>query len=315
MNKKMKVLITLTGMTITTLHVINKIQYMTATVKNTLGGSENHYYEWRFGKIRYTKKGNGSPLLLVHDLTLGSSGYEYHRLVDQLAKTHEVYTIDFLGYGLSDKPNMTYTNFLYVQMLTDFVKNVIGRKTDIIASGDSAPITVMTCHNDPEVFNRIVLINPQSIEQLGQIPSKQTKALKLLIESPIVGTFVYNLASTKSAFINLFQNKYFANPGKIKAEYITAYVEASHTPDYNSKYSFASYIGRYTNSNIIHSLKEINHAVLILEGEEKEGSHEIIDTYLSFNSALETAFISGAKQLPHIEEPDQCMQHIGLFLN
>ena len=177
MNKKIKTVAAIAQATVITIHIINKICYSVSTVKNILNSTENNYYEWRFGKIRYTKKGSGTPLLLVHDLSVGSSGYEFHKIIDKLSKQYEVYTIDMLGYGLSDKPNMTYTSFLYVQLLTDFVKTVIGKKTDIIATGDSSSIAVMTCHNNPEVFNRILLINPQSLYQLNLIPTKQTKTL------------------------------------------------------------------------------------------------------------------------------------------
>lgn len=107
------------------------------------------YYEWLFGKVRYTKKGNGNPLLLIHDLAPGSSSYEFSRISSELAKTNEVYILDLPGYGLSDKQNITYTNFLYVELVTDFIKNVIGKKTDVITSGDSS-IAIMACHNNPK---------------------------------------------------------------------------------------------------------------------------------------------------------------------
>ena len=177
MKNKAKIIITLTGLVTVSIHVLNRVQYSLTTVKNILGCPENNFYEWRFGKIRYTKHGNGTPLLLIHDLTVGSSGYEFNKITNELSKTHEIYTIDLLGYGLSDKPNMTYTNYLYVQLIIDFIKNVIGRKADIIATGDSAPVAVMACHNDPEVFNRLIFINPQNLFKLNQIPSKQTKIL------------------------------------------------------------------------------------------------------------------------------------------
>lgn len=192
MNKKLGTVIALTGIATFTIHMINRVQFSVSTVKNNLGCPNNKYYEWRFGKIRYTKKGTGTPLLLLHDLTAGSSGFEFSAIVDSLAEKHEVYTIDFLGYGLSDKPNITYTNYLYVQSIIDFIKNVIGKKTSIIATGDAAPIAVMACHNDGEVIDKMLFINPQSINKLNQVPSKQTKLLKFLIDTPIIGTFLYN---------------------------------------------------------------------------------------------------------------------------
>ena len=315
MKQKGKAFIILTGLVTVSIHIINRIEYSRATIKNVLACSENNYYEWRFGKVRYIKKGSGSPLLLLHDLSVGSSSYEFNQMIDSLSKNHEVYALDFLGYGLSDKPNITFTNFLYVQMITDFVKNVIGKKTDVIATGDSCPITVMTCHNNPEVFGKLIFINPQSIYQLNQIPSKQTKLLKFLIETPILGTFVYNMLTTKNAFEKSFREEYFSNPYNIEEKDILSYYEAAHTPDYNSKYAFASHLGRYTNINILHALKEINHSISIIAGEDKKDNKNIVDNYVYYNSAIETAFIENTKQLPHMENPEKVLEHLEMFLN
>lgn len=71
MNKKLTTSMILAGTSIAAIHVINRIHTSLCTVKNLLDTSENFYYEWRFGKIRYQRKGSGSPLLFIHDLTGG----------------------------------------------------------------------------------------------------------------------------------------------------------------------------------------------------------------------------------------------------
>ena len=148
MKKKFLTITLLSSSSIASIHVINRIKNFLHTSKNLLSYSENQYYKWRFGNIRYNKKGKGTPLLLIHDLTSGSSSYEFHRLTDNLTDQHEIYTLDLLGYGLSEKPSITYTNNLYEQLVTDFTKNVIGKKTSVIATGDSVPFVIMTCHNN-----------------------------------------------------------------------------------------------------------------------------------------------------------------------
>lgn len=314
MNHKGKKLFVLTGLATATIHIINRIEYSRSTVKNILGCSKNNYYEWRFGKIRYTKKGSGTPLLLLHDLIVGSSSYEYYKLIDELSMKHEVYAIDLLGYGLSDKPNMTYTNYLYVQLITDFIKNVIGHKTNIIACGDAAPIAIMVCHNDNQMVQNLIAINPKSLFQLNQIPSKQTKVLKLLMETPVIGTFLYNLFTSKSAFTKLFQELLFYNPYNIDEKDILAYQEAAHLHDYHSKYTYCSYIGRYTNTNIIHALKEINNSIYIIAGESKEDNYTIVENYEYYNIAIESVYIRKTKHLPHLEKPKEVLRHINTFL-
>lgn len=314
MKHKIKTFIILSGLTTGVIHIINRILYSLYSVKNYLKTSNNSYYEWRFGKIRYIKKGSGSPLLLVHDLTVGSSVYEFNKMIDVLSEKHEVFAIDLLGYGLSDKPNMTYTNYLYVQLIIDFVKNIIGKKTDILSTGDSSQIAVMACHNDPEVFNKLIFINPQSLYESNQIPSKQTKALKFLLDTPIIGTFVYNLFTNKASIEKTFKDKYFYNTINIEEKDILSYLEASHLPDHSSKYVFASYVGKYINTNIIHALKEINHSIYIISGEKESNIHTTVENYLYYNNAIESAFIPYCKHLPHMEMPDKVIGYIEMFL-
>lgn len=314
MNRRSKTIIALAAITTTTIHIINKIKYAMYTEKNSLSTEKNFYYEWRFGKICYAKKGKGNPVLLIHDLSVGSSSYEFKKLIETLSETNEVYTIDLLGYGASDKPNMTYTNFLYVQLITDFIKNVIGKKANVITSGDSSSIAVMVAHNDPEVISNLIFINPENLYHCNQIPSKQTRLLKFFIELPVFGTFVFNLFTSKAAFENIFENKYFENSNDIKEEDILSYMEASHRKGYSDKYSFASYISNYMNANIVHALKEINNSIFILAGANKEESETIVENYIYYNNSIETVYIKNTKQLPHLEKPERVLEQISTFL-
>lgn len=315
MKHKIKTFALLTGLTALVIHIMNRIQYSFYTAGNYLKNPENSFYEWRFGKIHYIKKGEGSPLLLIHDLTTGSSLYEFHKITDSLSKQHEVYAFDLLGYGQSDKPNMTYTNYLYVQLIIDFIKNVIGKKTDIIVTGDSVPAAVMACHNDPEVINSMIFINPQNLYESNRIPSRQTKAFKLLLDIPILGTFIYNLLTNRNSLEKAFTDKYFYNPLNIEERDILSYLEASHFPDYSSKYVFASYIGKYINTNIVHALKEINHSINIIGGENEEEVHTTAENYTWYNSSIETDFIPHTKHLPHLEAPDKVLSLLSVFLD
>ncbi len=315
MNQKTKTFFALAAVTTTSLHILNKIQFSLSTGKNLLFKNENHYYDWRFGKIHYTKSGKGNPVLLIHNLTVGSSEYEFRKIVSELEDEYEVYTLDLLGYGLSEKTNMTYTNFLYVQLITDFIKNVIGKKTNIITSGDSSSIAIMATHNDPDIINNLIFINPESLYSCNMIPSKQTKAFKFLIEMPIIGTFIFNTLTTKESFKRTFETKYFTNSGKIEEQDILTYLEASHKNGYGSKYSFASHIAHYMNANFIHALKEINNSILILGGENAEDIDTTLENYCYYNSAIETAYVDNTKLLPHMECPEEVISQIKTFLN
>lgn len=315
MKKRIKVVVALTGFTLATLHIINRVITSAATVKELLTKQNSNTFKWRFGEIHYTKKGSGKPVLLIHDLTTGSSGYEFSKIENELAKANEVYTIDLLGYGLSHKPNVTYTNYLFVELVTEFIKKVIGKRTDVITSGDSSAIAVMACHNNPEIINKMIFINPQDVGKLSKIPRKRTKMLKILLETPIIGTFVYNIFSNKKNISNKFLNEYYSCAGKIEESDIEAYFEAAHYNDYSSKYATASYLSHYTNININHALSKIDYSMYIISGMEKENAGAITESYLKYNSSIEHQYIKDTKQLPHMESPEETLEAIQLFLN
>lgn len=315
MKKNYKTIALLGVATVAGLHVINRLYYSYAKSKEILNKTENNYYDWRFGKIRYQKKGSGNPVLLIHDLDIGSSSYEFYKLSDELAKTNEVYSIDLLGFGLSEKPNFTYTNFIYVQLITDFIKNIIGKKTSIIASGDSSSIATMTCHTSPELIKNLIFINPKNLGKYNQIPTKRSKLTKYMIEAPIIGTFTYNIISNKEAILKKFKESYYYDFSNSKLEEVYAYLEAAHLDDYNSKFTYASMMGKYMNINIYQPLKNIDHSIMILFGEEYENADMIKDGYLSCNGAIETYDIKETKQLPHMEKPDEVAERCSIYLS
>lgn len=314
MGKKLATVIILSSSSTAAMHVINRVHTSICTAKSLLRNSENHYYEWRFGKVRYQKKGSGSPLLLIHDLTAGSSNYEYHRLINNLTENHEIYSIDLLGYGLSDKPSMTYTANLYEQLVNDFIMNVIKRKTSVVVTGESVPFVIMACHNNPDIFNKLICINPQNLYLQNQIPSKQTQLMKLFLETPILGTFTYHVLTNRITLEKQFKNQYFCRLDEIRDKYIANYLEAAYAGGYNSKFAFASYVGKYMNLNILRELKNINNSILMIGGEKEEEIKTTIDNYQYYNPAIEEVYISKTKHLPQLEAPDEMLEQIKVFL-
>ncbi len=298
------------------IHLANKAIMASSSFYDVHPRSKNHYfYKWKFGKIFYTKQGSGKPLLLIHDLQTGLSNYEWNKIEADLTKNHEVYTLDLLGCGKSDKPKITYTNFLYVQLLCDFIKNVIGRKTDVIASGYSGSFSIMACRNDETLFRKILLINPPDFKELNEIPSKNSALQKILLEIPVIGTMIYNILMCRQNIDHIFSEEMFFNPFRIEPDFLDAYYENAHIDHCEGKYLYASRIGKYTNINIANCIHKTDHSIYIIEGNYEKKAKEIVKTYTNYNPAIETTFIKYAKHFPHLENPEEFLKQADLFLN
>lgn len=315
MKHKIKNSIVLTSIALFVTHLINKFLSATAVVKNLLKSHMGYRFSWRFGDVFYSKTGSGSPLLLIHDLDPCSCSYEWNELIQKLSKNHTVYAVDLLGCGRSDKPNMTYTNYVYVQLISDFIQQVIGSKTDIAVTGLSSSFIVMACYNNPSLFNKIIIINPESIARLNMIPTKKSKIAKFILELPIVGTTVYHILTRKKKLEYTFTEEYLFNPFHFQNKYLDCYYEASHLQQSNGKYLLSSKKGLFLNFNIMKALHEINNSIFILYGDHMTNGKSNAESYSKINSSIELASIKNTKYLPQLEAPDQVLDYINLFLS
>lgn len=83
-------------------------------------------------------------------------------------------------------PNMIYTNYFYVQLLNDFTgkKSSMRKTSDAANQGLSGSFVIMAANNNENLFDKIFLINPKSINALNQIPNPKSRIAKLLINCP-----------------------------------------------------------------------------------------------------------------------------------
>ena len=297
------------------MHLLNRLFHFISVKDDLLRDEDSHFYQWRFGSIHYTKRGQGKPLLLIHDLNTSSSGHEWHAIEGQLAKTNTVYTLDLLGCGRSDKPSLTYTSFLYVQLIADFIKNIIGEPVSIVATGASGAFTVEACKNNPTQLDKILLVNPKPLFTLAKMPCKKDKVLRTLFCSPILGTFLYNLIVNQGSITRKFRTVYYSTSSKVNPMDIRFYLEASQKNKTRGKFLFACIITKLTNSNLLHSLTGLNNSVFIIAGQDVPRSSNTLKEYQSLLPSIEAVEIKKCGFLPQLECPEKVLEHINLFFD
>ena len=315
MKKNVKHFFILTALAAGTIHLVNRFVDMTAEMKNILKSQNGEYFEWKNGRIFYTKRGTGSPLLLIHELNPISSSYEWCRTVKKLEKNHTVYTIDLLGCGRSEKPYLTYTNYLYVQLLTDFIHNVIGEAPDVITTNNSVSFAVLAQNMNKNLIKRIIAINPPALGTFERTPDKFSTVKKTLLELPIIGTFIYNMRTHETNIAKELKGTYFCKSQLVSSKMLDAYYESAHMNKSHGKYLMASIEGHYTDNAITHALKKLEIPVYIIESRNMQNAISIADSYAKKNSLIETAYISNAGLVPQLEVPDKLLSIVHMFLN
>ena len=203
-----KFLLKLIGFSLASLFIINKlIDYIVVTKRASIKDTFLEY-NWRFGTVKYKKIGSGPPLLLIHDLDIGRSMNQWNNLVHSLSKKNTVYLIDLLGCGQSNKPHILYTDFLYVQLINDFITNIIQVPTDIIVSGKSAAFPVAASNFDDTLIKGIVLLSPTEIDNTKKITTLSLKVIKKIIFFPVIGTAWFNYLKNRDGIKYHSDDKY-----------------------------------------------------------------------------------------------------------
>jgi pimeloyl-ACP methyl ester carboxylesterase len=140
-----------------------------------------------FGDLAYRVVGSGPPLVLIHGVAPGGSQMDFADNIESLSRVFQVYAIDLLGCGLSDKPAITYTGERMAEVLQSFLRDVVGKPAHVVASGLSAAFTARAVAQHPELAANLVLVNP-----VGEAGPALSRAMGALLGSvPFVERSLY----------------------------------------------------------------------------------------------------------------------------
>ena len=116
-------------------------------------GGEAHFFHWKHGRVFYKKSGidgGGPPVVFIHGIGAGSSSFMWRKNFDPLAADFPVYAFDLLGFGLSDKPaTASYSADLYVDLISDFIREVGALRTCLGVSSEPASCAVRAAATSP----------------------------------------------------------------------------------------------------------------------------------------------------------------------
>ncbi len=312
--RKLTGLLSAIGVAAAAVYCINRLAFLMSTSKNILTSGELSKFSWRFGNIYYAKRGKGSPVLLLHGMDTGSSAYEWKGLIGSLAESHTVYVIDLPGYGRSDKEKMVYTNYLYVDAVTAFTKKIIGEKTTIVSSGASSSIAIMAANMSPDLFSSLIMIAPESPDEMIRQPLTAELVLSRLMKLPLAGTFAYVLMSSRFMIEKKLRQTDLGRTDRDTEGTAAAFWEGAHLGGPNARFQLASRLGAYTKLNVIFAVKKIRNPICLIYGSEDPAAEKTLDVYRHFHPDLRAVKIQNAKSRPHLAHPGRIAAFISEFI-
>ncbi|KAJ4803865.1 alpha/beta-Hydrolases superfamily protein [Rhynchospora pubera] len=123
------------------------------------GGYSIRIWRWNGHVIQYTAVGNDGPaILLVHGF--GAFLQHYRDNIKEIADNgFRVWAITLLGFGKSEKPNVSYSEVMWAELLRDFIVDIINEPVHIVGNSLGGYISSIVAGVWPSLTKSLVLIN------------------------------------------------------------------------------------------------------------------------------------------------------------
>lgn len=232
-------------------------------------GGESFIYSWKHADVFYRVAGpvGAPPILFVHDIFAGASSLMWRRNFNQLAMEFRVYALDLPGFGASSKPpTAPYSADFYVECLNDFIRDVVRRPTNIIASGLGAAFTVRLADEQHARTGKLLLT---ALPVTGASrPGMTGAAFYGLLHSPVLGTSFYNAVTSERSIRDFARKQLFYDRRFATKSLLADFYALSHQP--GAQHAIAAFLSGYLQTDLRHAFARLQNEILVFTGKQDE---------------------------------------------
>ena len=266
-------------------------------------------WQWQNHNIRYTVAGTGKPLLLIHGF--GASIGHWKKNIPVLADAgYQVFALDLLGFGGSDKAPIDYSLELWQEQITDFWTKFINQPAVFVGNSIGALLALMLVTENPEISAGGVLINCAG--GLNHRPGDLNPLLSLvmggfsrLVSSPITGNLIFNNIRRKSQIRRTLYQVY-RDRNAVTDELVEMLYQPSCDP--GAQKVFASVLTAPAGKTPDELLSNLRHPLLVVWGEKDPWTPvtgaKIYQDLAASNPNVKFQIVADAGHCPHDENPE-----------
>jgi pimeloyl-ACP methyl ester carboxylesterase len=197
-----------------------------------------HYVTWQeMHYAYYSRGGSGRPVVFLHSINAVASAHEMRPLVQHLQRETQrpIFALEWLGFGHSDRPEISYTPELLEDQLEHFLGRMVAAHggVDVIGLSLGATFAAELGRRRSDLIHSLVAIEPTG---LGDEPGEIGKGwARLLFTLPGVQRAFYDRLTTPDALYRFARENLFTAESGVPEEYVeygaeTARVEGAARP-------------------------------------------------------------------------------------
>ena len=271
-------------------------------------GGDARLFTWKHGEIFYKEAGldnRGLPIVFIHGIGAGVSSFMWRKNFDELAKDFRVLAFDLLGFGLSDKPPAApYSADLYVELITDFIREVAGGRANVVASSLGASYAVRVADEHPELINAMILNAPAGYETLNTRPGMAGAAFYGLLQSPVLGTSFYNVMASERSIRDYARRTLFYDYRRVTDRLVAHLYATSHQP--GAQHAIAAFLSGYLNCDMRAAFSRLDQPMVLVWGKQ-DGTMPVGKalSLIELNPRASLEVFEYCRMMPEQEHPEQ----------
>lgn len=171
-------------------------------------------------RVAYLEAGSGPPVILVHGFWGAFWQWEYQQ--DPLAVSHRVITLDMLGSGMSDKPDLEYTPEEILEFFRCFMDAVGVERASIVGNSMGAGVAIGMALKHPERVDRLVLIAglPDRVDEKVTSPLiKRAIETRAPVWAASFGNWLLGRSLTRTVLSEMVHDPQLLTPAVIERSY------------------------------------------------------------------------------------------------
>ena len=280
---------------------------------------------WRGWQTRYTyqrcssKTSNAAPVLLLHGF--GATIGHWQHNVEFLAAEHTVYGLDFVGWGGSRKPNITYNIDLWVDQVYDFWQTFLGRPVILVGNSIGSLVALVAAARHPELAASLVMVSLPDLSAEQEMIPKPIQPLvnglkKIILNPPLLQTLFGVVSQPK--FARKWANFAYANADRVTDDLLDLFLTPAQEPE--ARAAFVKIMQGMTSSDFSPNIRKLLPAIeipmLLLWGcEDRMIPPGTADILIKLNPLLELVNLAAAGHCAHDEIPDVVNAKIRTWLD
>jgi len=233
-------------------------------------GGDAKLFTWKYGRIFYKEAGlnnPGLPIVFIHGIGAGTSSFMWRKNFDELAKEFRVFAFDLLGFGFSDKPPAApYSADLYVELISDFIREVAGGRANIVASSLGASYAVRVADEHPELINALILNAPAGYDTMNTRPGMTGAAFYGLLQSPVLGTSFYNVMASERSIRDYARRTLFYDYRRVTDRLVAHLYATSHQA--GAQHAIAAFMSGYLNCDMSGPFSRLAQPIILVWGKQ-----------------------------------------------